>query len=382
MPKRKLTEEFINDLESPSEQVEFYDTLVKGLILRLSKSGTKSFSYRSFDGEKHQRHTIGKYPACTLAEARHQVNRHKVTELDAEQEMSQDVPDFEEIAEQFIQNHLPTLSNSTSREYKRIINRELMPVFAKFNVRNMTKEQIDKLLDHKANREGSLTMANRMRAVLSSIFSFGIDEEVIFYNPVNATKTYDVVHKRPNRHYNELEIRELWKSFGKQKQPMGELLKVLLVQGQQKNETIQMRWQDIQNNMWVIPGEISRTGEPHEVPLGNITQQIIQSLKPYSGNSTYIFASTRKKNAPLTTTKNAAQRIRKTTTVEDFKVRHLRQTVSVYMARLGVDEKVLLKLFNYTEGHNVLSSLYGKNDYAEGKKKAITKWESCLLDIL
>ncbi|NGP89136.1 tyrosine-type recombinase/integrase [Fodinibius halophilus] len=382
MPKKKLTENFIKNLAPPAKQVEYYDTLVQGLILRHTKAGTKSFCYRYYDEQRHQRQTIGKYPAYSLAEARHKVHTYKNPELYKEQENSDSIYTFKKVAELFKQHHLPALRMSTRNEYTRIIDRELLPALAEFEISSISVDHIEKLLDHKANREAAPTMANRMRAVLSSIFSFGIDQRITALNPVHSTDMYEARNRQSKRHYNELEIRELWRCFGKQTQPMGELLKILLVQGQQKNETLQMRWQDIENDIWTIPAEMSRSGDPNKVPLGNISQQVIQSLKPYSGNSQYVFLSPRKQNAPLTTTKNAAQRIRKVSSVKDFKVRYLRQTVCVYMAKLGVEREVLLKLFNYKEGKSSLSSLYDKQSHDESKKKAISRWENCLLDIL
>ena len=48
MPKKYLTYQFIKGIDKPEKQIEYYDTDKgeKGLILRVTKAGTKSFAYR------------------------------------------------------------------------------------------------------------------------------------------------------------------------------------------------------------------------------------------------------------------------------------------------------------------------------------------------
>jgi len=70
MPRVELTKSLLN---STSGKVNFYDSVEKGLIVRVTDNGTKSFCFRyKFNGKK-RRFTFGRFPSMSLAEARTKV---------------------------------------------------------------------------------------------------------------------------------------------------------------------------------------------------------------------------------------------------------------------------------------------------------------------
>jgi hypothetical protein len=79
MPRKTLTDRLIASLK-PASRAVYFDTKARGLALRVTPSGTKTwtFVYRS-DG-KPQWLTLGAYPALTLADARALAldNRHAI----------------------------------------------------------------------------------------------------------------------------------------------------------------------------------------------------------------------------------------------------------------------------------------------------------------
>src|SRR6056297_3569254 len=46
MPGKKLTHRLVTGLQPPEKPIEYYDENESGLILRLSKAGSKTFAYR------------------------------------------------------------------------------------------------------------------------------------------------------------------------------------------------------------------------------------------------------------------------------------------------------------------------------------------------
>jgi integrase len=317
-----------------------------------------------------------------LEDAREQVQRMKVNLLDgndpqAERKQKRKSAKFRELAYDFKKKHLRTLRDKTKKQYKRIIDVELVPELGSFSADQIGKTHILRVLDDKAYNDNAPTMANNIRRVLSSIYSFGVKNDYVDSNPVSKTSPYKTTSKQPNTFYDEKDIKELWEFFGEQDQPMGELLKILLLTGQRKTETANMKWTDIKRGVWTIPGELAKNGEPHDVPIGKLAQDIIEDLKPYSGDSDYVFLSPRKDNAPLTSTKNAAQRARKETEVTDFKVHNLRRTVATHMAKMGIDRTILGKVLNHKQvgGDDLVTAIYDRHSYQEEKRKALQKWE-------
>ena len=71
MPKVKLTETAIARAATPeSEYILYWDTEMKGLVLRVNASGSKAlyFTYTTADG-KRRRQKLGNWPALKLAAA-------------------------------------------------------------------------------------------------------------------------------------------------------------------------------------------------------------------------------------------------------------------------------------------------------------------------
>ncbi|MDZ7660050.1 tyrosine-type recombinase/integrase [Fodinibius sp.] len=389
MPKKKLTKRFIDSIGKPNKPKSYSDKGEKGLILRVTKTGTKTFSYRYYQDGNQKRYTIGRYPSVSLEDAREQVQRMKVNLLDgddpqADRKEKRDSAKFRELADDFKTKHLRMLRESTRVEYERIIDVELVPELGSYSVDQIGKTHILRVLDDKAYNDNSPTMANYIRRVLSSIYAFGVKNDYVDSNPVEKSSPYKTVSKQPNTFYSEEDIKELWKFFGEQNQPMGELLKMLLLTGQRKTETANMRWTDIKRDVWTIPGELAKNGEPHEVPLGKIAQGIIEDLKPYSGDSDYVFLSPRNDSAPLKSTKNAAIRARKQTEVSDFKVHNLRRTVATHMAKMGIDRNTVGRVLNHKQssGDDLITALYDRHSYLEQKEKALQKWEVKLYKIM
>ena len=70
MPSIEITRSLI---KSTNEKVNFYDTVEKGLIVRITENGTKSFCFRYKFNDKKRRFTFGRFPSMSLATARTRV---------------------------------------------------------------------------------------------------------------------------------------------------------------------------------------------------------------------------------------------------------------------------------------------------------------------
>ncbi|MHC0053550.1 Arm DNA-binding domain-containing protein [Actibacterium sp. D379-3] len=69
--KQKLTTKFIETRKpDPSKRVDYRDTVVPGLVLRVNKSGTKTFSFHKRINGKMKRLTIGQFGPFSLTDAR------------------------------------------------------------------------------------------------------------------------------------------------------------------------------------------------------------------------------------------------------------------------------------------------------------------------
>ena len=402
MPKKRLTEQFLRNLKPQGKRIEYYDQHfiedgqlkkkgVKGFLVRLTEAGGKYFYYNYWHNGKSKKYKIGSYPNIGVSKAR-EIAREVAAQINkgldpqAIKNERKQIPDpllFAELAEEFISKYLPTLREKTRTEYKRIIEKELVPKLGKYPIKEISRNQIISLLDAKAyGKDPAPVMANRIRARLSKIYNFAINRGLADQNPVERipkykkTKDGGNVEKKRSRFYNPDEIKELWKYFDNWNEPTGSVLKMLLITGQRKTETMHMKWSDIHGNVWTIPAELAKNKEEHLVPLSDMALEILEKMKPITGMSDYVFCSPKEDNAPMKWLTRVRTTIQDESKVPDFRPHDLRRTVATYMAKLGVDRTVLGKILNHKglAGDDQVTAIYDRHGYLQEKKRAMQLW--------
>lgn len=412
MPKIELEHHRIKAMKAPDKASDFFDTIERGLILRVSKAGTKTFSYRYRSNGKNRQFKIGKFPDVSLSEARKQVQQLRIDvdkgiDPQVEKRKSRYKPKeltFKELSDRFIKNHLSNRKPSTRTEYKRIIKTELLGNYkwGKLPVSEITSQHVREILNKKALDENSYTMANRIRSTISKLFEYGMTVEGIniSVNPVEGTAPFEQGEKVRERVYSEDELFELWQYFEVKKEPLQSLFKMLLICGQRVNETMNMKWADIEfdkpckkisvgvdgrtkpkaflADIWTIRD--NKSNRVHEVPLPPLAIELLEKLKPITGKSEFVFESYRKKGQPITT-KSTADSIKEDTSISDFRVHDLRRTVSTLMEETGVDQFTVGKVMNH-KGQSVTEKHYSWYNYIDKKQKALNLWNNRLESIL
>lgn len=403
---KRLTTPFINNVPTPEKRLEIFDTHLVGLALRVTENGNKSFVYRYRFGDKVKRYTIGKYPAVSLAKAREEAKNlsYKVSQgIDPQAEKQErkkpkkEPLTFKELADKYSKRHLPELKQSTRTEYQRVIDVELNPVIGELPVKEIKRKQIIDLLDAIALERGTPVLSNRVRATLSSIFTFGIDKALfedigIEVNPVLAVKKIkkrkngEKVERKRKRTYSPDELKEIWTAFSIQDEPVRSLFMILLLCGQRLGETRRCKWEHInlKNGFWTIPAGETKAKRENIVPLSKQALEIIQTLKKSAGNSEYVFQSNRIENEPVKWLQKASDRVKDITGIDDFRIHDLRRTAATNMAELGTDRTVLGKVLNHKElaGDDQVTAIYDRHDYLEQKRAALQKWANYLERIL
>lgn len=395
--KQTLTDSFIRNYSIPEKRTEIYDTVVTGLTLRITKTGYKSFALRYWYDEKSKQLTIGKYPDFTLAQAREKAKELKRIVSDGidpaaqkkkRQEKKKREKSFSDLAEAFKAIHLKPLREKTREEHKRIVDNELIPAFGKIPAKDLAKSEIIAFLDDKAIKQGKPTMANRIRARLHSIYEFGIHRGIVDVNPVTSIKRYPEGETKRERYYSEKEIRHLWKGFEQQDEPAQSVMKMLLITGQRKTETMKMRWSDIDKNVWTIPAELAKGKRSHDIPLSDSALQVIDKMKSIHWQSDYVFNSPVLENSPVNSIKRSVTNVKQFTdndfTVEDFRLHDLRRTAATFMAKLNVDRTTLGKILNHKglAGDGQVTAIYDRHSYMKEKRTALNKWSQHLQRIL
>lgn len=288
------------------------------------------------------------------------------------------------MADQFKLIHLAPLREKTKEEHTRIIDNELVPAFGQIPAKEVTRSQILSLLDKKAIADGKPTMANRIRARLHSIYEFGLHRGLVEVNPARGIKAYPEGESKRERYYSEKEIRSLWEAFEQVNEPAGSVMKMLLLTGQRKTETMRMEWGHLRGDVWTIPAHLAKGKRSHDVPLSDMALDVLETMKAVNADKTYVFNSPVLDDAPVDEIKRSVKRVREISGVKDFRLHDMRRTAATYMAMLNTDRTVLGKILNHKglAGDGQVTAIYDRHSYMNEKRHALQKWANHLKRML
>ena len=268
-----------------------------GLVLTVLPSGRKQFTLRYRHRGKQRRLLLGDNPAVSLAVARKRARKAQSSiddghdpagERQAEKAARVDIVGT--LAADYLAKHARKFKRSADED-ERILNVDVLPRWRERSVRELTRRDVRALVERVGER--AAIMANRVLAVVRKMLNFAVDHDWIEANPAARVKKPAPEHSR-DRVLSEGELRRLWRVLshlpttadrpapGRKRAtgtsddplcpisaPLAALLKVRLLTAQRGGEVARMRWADVDLDAgwWTIPGEYTKNGEPHRVPL-------------------------------------------------------------------------------------------------------------------
>lgn len=397
----KLTDTFIKGIPTPDKRTEYYDDTATGLILRVTKTGFKSFAFRYwYDGQSKQI-TIGKYGDLSLSEARKFVKgdlkngikgykqilaegKDPLKMRQQERETSSEIT-FKELSDVYDGIHLPTLRESSQNYHTWAMDSKVLPKLGKNPLNEITKSDIVRLLDSIAIAGEAEATANKVRSRLHHMFEFAKSRSYVESNPVSDTKLYEGGNNESERYYSADEIKNIWQTIEGLNEPVRSYLKIILLTGQRRTETHMMQWKDIQHVkdtdfegwVWTIPKQYAKSNRDHIVPLSPLALDILNGLKNDTGNP-FVFSSILNNDIPigLKTIKRAVKTIKDESEVSDYRLHDTRRTVATWLAKLSTPAEVVSKVLNHKTGGggSLVTRIYNRYEYRKERQIALNKW--------
>jgi len=288
-------------------------------------------------------------------------------------------PTFGELAAQFLESpRTSQLAPRTRSEYKRILDHDLLPAWKTTKAVDVKKKDVAELLDQVLGR-GSEIMANRTLALISVIFNFAIEREIVEYSPVTGVRR-PAPERRRDRVLSEGEIRKLWEALELEHLTISGLFRFLLLTAQRNEETRLARWEHLQDGVWHIPGENTKNGRDHSVALSPQALAVLEPLR--NGKSEWVFASpSSRSKGPILWVSHACIRLKERCEF-DFRPHDLRRTAASGMASLGTARETLSKILNHKSADGSVTAIYDRYDREAEMRRALFAWGSKLEGIL
>ena len=412
-----FTDAFIRNLKTVKSMEDFREKAGENFGVRVYPTGTKVFFYVfSFDGRQHYLN-LGKYPACSLTEARKRLREAKskldnginpLTERQTAETLRRQTPTVEELAKEYMEKHvIPNKKDKDKDKY--CLKRDILPAWGKRKASDIKKRDVILLLESVVDR-GSPGQSNNVLGVARKMFNFAIERDLLEHTPFTGVKALGPKNAR-TRFLTEQEIKIMWDVFktGCVSDVMKRVLRLILVTAQRPGEVAGMHRREINGHWWTIPPDRAKNGREHLVYLTDLSLELI------GDRDGYIFESPRDKRIDATTfvkksfdtnaLSHALRRISPSDCSFDldtcqnavckkdirpcseknklcipfFRPHDLRRTANTHLARLKVPLEIREVILNHSRGE--LDAIYNLHDYQDEKQMAMEAWERELIRI-
>ena len=381
--KRNFTDQWLKALRADAlRERHFGDSTCKGLSLKVTKKGVRSFSYTFRLGSKTGRVTLGCYPDVTLANARSQVQdfRKLVSSgIDPRNVKAQKKADQErtvsEMVTLFIERYAKP-KNKSWRQAESNLRLYLLPPHSLQPVTQVRRRDIHAILDELIRTNRGPT-ANRALAHMKKFFSWLVERDYLEHSPADHIKK-PYSEKPRDRVLSDEEIKAIWNASEHLTQSYRSWLKLSLLCGQREMETASMRWSRIEGDLWHLSSNDTKNKRENVLPLSKQARTLVEALDT-TGND-FLFTSGRIGDKPINGFSKAKKQIDKLSGVTDWRFHDLRAAVATNLGKLGYDRFTIKLILNHKD--TGVTAIYDRYTYLAEKREALQKWADRLDDIV
>jgi integrase len=382
-------------------RTDYFDKTVQGLALRVTKKEHRSwcFHYRSPRDGRRARATIGTYPATSLAaargkalEARGHVDSGNDPRLVLAGQATTGM-----IVSSLVDAYLADPEKAALRSHTEIgrrLHRNVVPIIGAVKLSDLRRRDVRNVTDAMLRR-GVAVEATRTFEDVRAMVRWAVQNEYLEANPLDGMAK-PAEAKASNRVLSDDEIRTLWQGLPKalaRSMQCQWIVKLCLVTGQRVGEVAGMRRAelDLKAREWRLPGERTKNGSAHVVPLSDLALKIIKEAMAEAGEGTTLFPCGDGSLAPAAVARTI---LRANTRTEErplgrfgiapWSAHDLRRTALTGMARLGVAPIILGHVANHrtTTRAGVTLAVYSQCTYAQEKRTALDMWADRLTGIV
>ncbi|MER9295737.1 tyrosine-type recombinase/integrase [Mesorhizobium sp. M0621] len=424
MPQIELTDKFCQSAKATSgRKVDYFDTLVRGLVLRASAGGTKSWYLVYGPPAKRQWLKLGSYPEIPLGgdrggrqrarDARAKVGNGGDPVADKKSlAASQTVAD---LVDNYVKRHALTRRSGgeiARRLRKNVSGRDAdgkkledssAGCIGDVKLSELHRRDITKTIDAVKDR-GAHVEANRLFEDVRAMIRWARGRGDLDQNLVEGMRKPTETVER-NRVLSPDEISTMWGALANadMRELTRRVIRLCLITAQRVGEVCGITGDelDLDAALWTIPPIRSKNKREHAVPLSPLAVKIIRdqladvkALAERKGRAmpTFVFPGPGA-HAPVTGAAIAKAIKReeimkrgKATIlgVEPWTSHDLRRSAATHMEELGFSPFIISHVLNHVSATkaSITSRVYARYDYMKEKREALDLWADRLAGIV
>ncbi len=362
----------------PGKRDTYRDTKASGLQLRVTSTGIKTFSvYRRIKGGDPERVTLGRYPDMTIEQARREAARIAVDISDGKNPAQikrgqKEESTFSDLFGDYMERHAKP-RKKTWKEDQAQFRLYLEKPLGKKKLSSIDRKSISHI--HSAiTKAGHPHRANRIKALLSSVFNWGVSVGLCEVNPAHGIRGNTETQR--DRFLQSDELPRFFKALSEEpNETMRDYFLISLLTGARRGNVLAMRWQDVnfERAEWRI--DITKNGTPQTVALSPEAIEILQNRKPEDGG-VFVFPGAGK-SGHLAEPKKGWKRILERARIEDLRIHDLRRTLGSWQAKTGASLTIIGKSLNHKNQNT--TAIYARLDL-DPVRDSVNKATSAILE--
>jgi integrase len=375
----KLTQKFADTCKLPADKTDhlFRDDDIVNFCLRLRQSTpgevSRTWLYRYRVGVKQYSLTIGSAKAVPAMLARKHAG-----ELEAKVRLGQNPQaekqrtraeasnTFGALVDEYLDARKADWRHGSARQVRQHLLRHARSLHS-LPIGTVSQRDIALLLNRIA--QGGEVASNRLRSSLEAFFSWCLQQghTLPAGNVVsNTAKRKEVARSRV---LSDDEIKLIWNSLGDD--DYGGIIKLLILTGQREAEIGRLRWEEIHDDCIDLPGERTKNGRQHIVPLSDPAKAIVEKFR--MAGRTFVFG--RDDRAGFAGYGPPKKKLDERTQIPAWVVHDIRRTVATGMGDIGVKPHIIEAVLNHVSGHKAgVAGVYNRSSYAAEKRDALVRW--------
>lgn len=363
-----------------------------GLYVAVTRTGVISFRFDYRLNGRRETIVLGHYGSdgMNLAQAREKLiaakkeiatGKSPAREKQRTLRKTKEAKTFGEFTDLWLKDY--RMADSTKAMRKSIIDRDILPVFGRRLLREVTPEDLRNLCEKIKNRNAPAT-AVHVREIIGQVFRYAIERGNKVANPADDVKASAIATFKPkDRALSPDEIR----LFFEEVEHVGTLptiklaLRLILLTLVRKGELLNATWDevDFEAATWTIPAARMKARRAHVIYLSQQAMDIMIALKTCAGGSKFLLPSRYEgdkgmSNATLNrvidvTVEKAKDR---DILLDYFTVHDLRRTGSTLLHEAGFNSDWIEKSLAHEQ--KGVRAVYNKAQYAEQRKDMLQQW--------
>jgi integrase len=352
MPVARLTTRFVRTARCPETQikVDYFDLTLRGFLLEICASGSKTFYQRYTDERGRQRQfKVGPADVLTLKQARRKAAQIKAEAIlggDPQQDRQnrRAIPTLRS----FVEAHYLPFIKGYKRSWKTdetVLRVHMLPELGRYFLDEITPEFIIDLTNKMRAAGYAPGSVARVIIILRYVFNLAVKWKVLsrVTNPASGIPVPPDVQR--SRYLNTEEAARLLASISAdENQIAAKAIMLLFLTGARRNEVTQAEWSyvDWQASTLLVPR--SKNGQARYVQLNSVAIDLLKSL-PRLGRYIFPAPST---GRPMPHLFFPWDRIRKRAGLADVRLHDLRHSFASFVVNSGEDLYEVQKLLGHS----------------------------------